>query len=346
MSSKELSSENFESHLLQAIRTDLQAMGFSLSTDADLDMASKAFERLFPTCDFPATVSLAEQLEKDLVRRAKEDFASIPHGGSALEDYGQANHWEEYKLQMQRPYEGPHTEAYRETMRACCDSVSEDLTKWENFILRIVVFDPNEADDEAPLTASDLMFDGLEEMAGFEPLLNDPDEEEEPDEKVDENGDPLFSDTINDQSLFEEIRRFVQRLVSKKLEPSTLCQVAITLNYLDRMPRKTPGGCQLTICYRCNGEMSYVSIDGDEDRFALSKGATVNYGMGADHNGEEVFVRDSSGACLGDMYEIQEWIDYSQELINLGGTLSSESVTMEDHTWDDGESPSYWELLD
>jgi hypothetical protein len=49
---------------------------------------------------------------------------------------------------------------------------------------------------------------------------------------------------------------------------------------------------------------------------------------------------------VGDMYEIQEWISYSLELINLGGTISSESMAMEDHTWDDGESPSYWELLD
>ncbi|HBJ38631.1 MAG TPA: hypothetical protein DDZ51_28555 [Planctomycetaceae bacterium] len=321
-------------------------MGLLLSTEADLDMASKAFERLSQTCDFPATASLAEDLQKDLIRRAKEDFASIPHSGSVLEDYGQANYWEEYKLQMQRPYEGPHTEAYRETMRACCDSVSNDLNKWEKLILRIVVFDPNEVDDEEPLTASDLMFDGLEEIAGFEPLLNDPNDEEEPKEKVDENGDPLFSDTIKDEPMFEEIRRFVQCLFSKELGPSTLCQVAITLNYLDRMPRKTPGGCQLTICYRCNGELSYASIDGDEDRFALSKGGTVNHGMGADHYGEDVFVRDLNGTCLGDLYEIQEWIDYSQELINLGGTISSESVTMEDHTWDDGESSTYWQLLD
>jgi hypothetical protein len=349
MSSNDLSSENFKSHLLQAISTDLRAIGLSLSSEADLDLASKAFERLFATCAFPATTRLAEQLQKDLIRRAKENFESIPHGGSILEDYGQANYWEEYKLQMQKALDGLFTETYRETMRACCDSVSENLTKWENLLLEVVVFGPNEATAEEPLTASELMYDGLEDLAGFEPLLNDPDkddEEDEHEEKVDENGDPLFSDTIDDQPLFEEIRRFVQRLVSKKLEPTTLCQVAITLNYLDRMPRKTPSGCQLTICYRCNGEMSYVSIDGEEDRFALSKGATINYGMGADHNGEDVFVRDSSGTSLGDLYDIQEWIEYSQELINLGGTLSSESVTMEDHTWDDGESSSYWELLD
>ena len=100
MSFIDLSRANFESHLLQAISTDLQAMGLSLSNEADLDLASKAFERLFATCAFPATTRLAEQLQKDLIRRAKENFASIPHSGSALEDYGQANYWEEYKLQM------------------------------------------------------------------------------------------------------------------------------------------------------------------------------------------------------------------------------------------------------
>ncbi len=346
MSSKDLNGENFESHLLQAIGADLQAMGLSLSNEADLDSASKAFERLFATSAFPATTSLAELLRKDLIRRAKEKFASIPHSRSALEDYEQANYWEEYKLQMQRALDGLFTEAYRQTMRTCCDSLAEDLTKWENFILRIVVFDPNEANSKEPLTASDLMYDGLKALAGFEPLLNDPDEEEEePEELVDENGDPLFSHTVSDKKLFAEIRKFVQSLVSKELEPSTLCHLAITLNYLDRMPRKTPNGCQLTICYRCEGERSYTSIDGEEDRFVLSKGGTVNFDMGADHFGEDIFARESDGTCLGDMYEIQEWISYSQELINLGGTISSESMAMEDHTWDDGESPNYWELL-
>lgn len=127
------------------------------------------------------------------------------------------------------------------------------------------------------------------------------------DEEV--NIDDLLPFTLEERDLIEQLAATVRkRMVTA--EPEALRKIATLLYALERLPYATPNvALDLAFMERIDENLSYVSVELDEQSFRLSTGGSVfSPDVGSDSFSESTFEIETGGFRDGSTEAFHEWL--------------------------------------
>ncbi|MEO6924767.1 MAG: hypothetical protein ABI142_13145 [Bryocella sp.] len=172
---------------------------------------------------------------------------------------------------------------------------------------------------------------------------------EDGEEGEDENEHPsirdLFPFKLAERELIEQLGNTIRQRMTLT-EPHTLRNVAAFLYALERLPYATQEvSLDLALMDRVDGNMSYVSVELDDQAFRLSTGGSVHSpGIGGDSYSQTTFEIELGGFREGTTQDFSDWLDafVSGGAIELQGDGDADLSTLApDDGWD--RLAKYWE---
>lgn len=165
-------------------------------------------------------------------------------------------------------------------------------------------------------------------------------------EQQTEDASDLLPFALAEQDLIALLGRTIRKRMTNS-EPDQLRRIAAFLYALERLPYTTPGlALDLAIMNRVNGNLSYVSVELDEQSFRLSTGGSeYSPGIGSDTYSNTSFQIEVGGFREGATEDFEEWLD---AFIGADGTITvggDDEVDLTEEASDDGWSrlARYWE---
>lgn len=137
----------------------------------------------------------------------------------------------------------------------------------------------------------------------------------------------LYNDDI--EAALNALSEFIEGvIIPSKLEPSAIQALTHVHLALRRMPYSTTGVYgHISIHLRINEELKYYDISVFEEEIALSDGGSVyTQGVGSDSYSNECFYMQTGGFIEGSDLDIYDWINGASELLNMGASISVDSI--------------------
>ena len=159
-------------------------------------------------------------------------------------------------------------------------------------------------------------------------------------EQPDREADDVLNLTDEDRLAIDFARRTARRLLDHQdATPQVIAAVGFALHALDKFPHVEEGlRVELSISYRCSGEMRCVDVRISDCAFEISPGGSVDFGCGADSLSDPGYRLETTGyverSC--DLCELEETVN---ELLNMGADVDAtvEGGDFEAIGWEEGK---------
>lgn len=321
--------------LLRAIEVDLNSFGVSFSEDADLDDILAVVKSLMPTHDFDTVDREVDFLIGLLVKRVVSELEETEFSPQTAEEEVLDDNWRLYKYTAQT--NGRHLERFeglQGLVRSCVALAEDMLSPTEKRLLSSFGLADPDRDDEGPFAISELVIPRVADLARNEKI-----------EVCDEAGRPLWMLLPTERRVVDTLLGFLLELVGPEHDPPALCELALAISFLRKLPRQTDTHFNLVFRNRTDGESRFASMCGNWSELTLESGGSVDSGFGHDSYSNTEFQRSCTGRGSGSDSDAYRWIDLARELLASGGHIGSDGSAFEDIGWDDGESEIYWTML-
>ena len=169
------SKDDAQCQITDAIVSDMADLGLQIGSESDPSLLLATVDRLWVDHDFPRVRNLAKQLVAQAVQDAAIRMSGMPYSGSIdRDDLGQADCWEEYKCRIQKGYDFPHYEMYRDVMKVCCSDVADSLKIAQQRLIQTCMLKENSGEVGEPQTIAELVLGDLAPfLENLDPVLED-----------------------------------------------------------------------------------------------------------------------------------------------------------------------------
>jgi len=172
---------------------------------------------------------------------------------------------------------------------------------------------------------------------------SDDDESNECDEdEQEEDIQDLFPFKPSERPLIEQIERTIRRHMLAA-DPASLKDIAAFLHALRRLPYATPDvSLDLALMTRIDENLSYVSVELDDQSFRLSTGGSVySPDVGSDSYSSTTVEIELGGFREGTTQDFEDWLD---QFVSAGGGIEIQGDCDVDLT--EGAPDDGWDRLD
>lgn len=169
---------------------------------------------------------------------------------------------------------------------------------------------------------------------------SDYDESSEYDE--DEHIEDLFPFKPSERTLIDQIEKTIRRHMLSA-DPASLKDIAAFLHALGRLPYVTPNvSLDLALITRVEKNLSYVSVELDDQAFRLSTGGSVSSpDVGSDSYSSTTVEIELGGFREGTTQDFEDWLD---QFVSAGGVIEIQGDSDLDLT--EGVPDDGWNRLD
>lgn len=175
---------------------------------------------------------------------------------------------------------------------------------------------------------------------------DDDDSSEYEEDEHEEDIKDLFPFKLSERPLIDQIEKTIRRQMLCAA-PESLKDIAVFLHALRRLPYATPEvSLDLALMTRVDENLSYVSVELDDQAFRLSTGGSVySPDVGSDSYSSTTVEIELGGFREGSTQDFEDWLD---QFVSAGGTIEIQGgcdVDLTESAPDDGwdRLERYWE---